>query len=111
MTSYEVMNGIVTKAATEESFRKDISGFNKSFQFKPSDAKPYYVEISNGSVSLKDGELQGASATISASDQELTDIFTGKLDAIKAFMQGQLKVSGDIFSAQKLTGIVSKIRK
>lgn len=111
MTSYEVMNEIMARVGQSESFKKELSGFSKTFLFKPTDASPYHVEISNGSAQLKQGEISGASATISATDQVLSDIFTGKLDAIKAFMQGQLKVSGDIFSAQKLTGIVSKLRK
>jgi|ACXJ01.1.fsa_nt_gi Putative sterol carrier protein len=111
MASYEVMSEIIGKASAMDSFKKEIAGFNKTFLFKPSDAKPYHVEINNGTAKLAEGEVASPSATISATDQVLSDIFTGKTDAIKAFMQGQLKVSGDIFSAQKLTGIVSKLRK
>lgn len=111
MGSYNVVNEIVEKARTVENLDKELSGFNKSFQIKPSDATPFYVEIKDGNISISEGEIEGASATVMATDQALTEIFTGQMDAVKAFMQGQLKVSGDIFSAQKLTGIMSKLRK
>lgn len=111
MSSFAIVNGIVEKAKSAENLEKDLSGFNKSFQIKPSDASPYYVEVKDGGINLSEGEIEGASATVSATDQALSDIFEGKMDAVKAFMQGQLKVSGDIFSAQKLTGLMAKIRK
>ena len=111
MGSFAIVSEIVEKAKTMENLDRELSGFNKSFQIKPSDASPFYVEIKEGTINMNEGEIQGASATVSATDQALSDIFTGKLDAVKAFMQGQLKVSGDIFSAQKLTGIMSKLRK
>lgn len=111
MGSYAIVSEIVEKAKAIENIDKELSGFDKTFQIKPSDASPFYVEIKGGAINLSEGEIEGASATVMATDQALSDIFTGKTDAVKAFMQGQLKVSGDIFSAQKLTSIMSKIRK
>ncbi len=111
MGSFDIINEIVEKAKAIENLDKELSGFNKTFQIKPSDASPFYVSINNGTINLNQGETEGASATVMATDQMLVDIFTGQTDAVKAFMQGQLKVSGDIFSAQKLTSIMSKLRK
>lgn len=110
MGSFEIINEIVEKAKSTEGVAKELSGFNKKFQIKPSDASPFFVEIKDGGISLNPGETEGASATVMATDQMLVEIFTGKTDAVKAFMGGQLKVSGDIFSAQKLTSIMSKFR-
>ncbi len=111
MGSFDIINEIVEKAKAIENLDKELSGFNKTFQIKPSDASPFFVAINNGTINLNQGETEGASATVMATDQMLVDIFTGQVDAVKAFMQGQLKVSGDIFSAQKLTSIMSKLRK
>lgn len=111
MGSFNIINELVEKAKTVPDLGSELSGFNKSFQIKPSDSNPFYVEIKDGSISLNEGEIQGASATVMGTDQVLSDIFSGKQDAVKAFMTGQLKVSGDIFSAQKLTSIMSKFRK
>lgn len=111
MGSFTVVSEIVEKARSMENLGQELAGFDKTFQIKPSDASPFYVEIKQGTINLSEGEVEGASATVMATDQALSEIFTGKMDAVKAFMQGQLKVSGDIFSAQKLTSIMSKFRK
>ncbi len=111
MSSFNVVKEIVNLAGNMAALKNELAGFSKSFQIKPSDGSPYYVDIKDGVMNLREGEMTGASATVSATDQVLSDVFTGKTDAVKAFMQGQLKVSGDVFSAQKLTSIISKIRK
>ena len=111
MGSFDIVKEIVEKAKTLPDLSSELSGFNKSFQIKPSDSDAFYVEIKDGSINISPGEIQGASATVMATDQILTEIFSGQQDAVKAFMTGKLKVSGDIFSAQKLTGIMSKFRK
>ncbi len=111
MGSFSIISELVEKAKSVPNLSGELSGFNKSFQIKPSDSNPFYVEIKDGTIDLKEGEIQGASATVMGTDQVLSDIFSGKQDAVKSFMTGQLKVSGDIFSAQKLTSIMSKFRK
>ncbi|MCL5802237.1 MAG: SCP2 sterol-binding domain-containing protein [Thermoplasmataceae archaeon] len=110
MPAKELLEQIVSKANGNEAVKKEISGFNKVFQFKVTDSSPFYVSIENGSVTMKDGEAQTPSATIVGTDAVLSDMFSGKLDPIKAFMAGQIKVSGDVFSTQKLTGVISKLR-
>lgn len=110
MSAKELLEQIVGKANGNEAVKKDLSGFNKVFQFKVSDSSPFYVAITNGTVALKDGDTSSPSATITGTDAVLSDMFSGKLDPIKAFMAGQIKVSGDVFSTQKLTGVISKLR-
>lgn len=110
MSAKELLGQIVGKANENEAVKKEISGFNKVFQFKVTDSTPFYVVIENGSVKMNDGETPTPSAAISGTDAVLSDMFSGKLDPIKAFMAGQIKVSGDIFSTQKLTGVISKLR-
>lgn len=111
MGSFSIISELVEKAKTLPDLSSELSGFNKSFQIKPSDSNPFYVEIKDGTISLNEGETQGPSATVMGTDQVLSEIFSGQQDAVKAFMTGKLKVSGDIFSAQKLTGIMAKFRK
>lgn len=111
MTSFEVLQDLVTKVKASESAMKEVSGMNKSFQFKPSDQPAYYVEFKSGEIVLEKGEKQGASATVSATDQVISDVLSGQLNAVSAFMSGKLKVSGDIMSAQKITTLASKIKR
>jgi putative sterol carrier protein len=45
--------------------------------------------------------------TLSANAQDLLDIFTGKLDAMKALMSGKLHMLGDMGLAMKLMSYFS----
>lgn len=40
--------------------------------------------------------------TLSIEDDVAVEIFSGKLDAMKAFMSGKLKIGGNVLAAQKL---------
>ncbi len=91
--------------------KKEIASINKTFQFNVSDGAPFYVRAGEGAVTVTEGTTQPAAATITASEQVLTDLFSGKLDGVQAFMQGKLKISGDIFSVQKLSSSILKARK
>jgi putative sterol carrier protein len=111
MSSKEILNVIVEGVNSKAEIAKELATWDKVIQFKLSDASPYYLQISGGKFTLSDGEKAPAAATISAADAVLTEIFTGATDPVKAFLQGKVKISGDIFGAQKLTGIISKYRK
>lgn len=111
MTSKDDLSAIVAKAKDSPAVLKELASWSKTFQFNVSDGSPYYVSIEKGQVSLLDGTFEKPAATISATDEVLTELFAGKLNPVQAFMSGQLKVSGDVFSAQKLTSIVNKARK
>lgn len=111
MTSKDDLAVIVEKAKESPAVLKELSSWSKTFQFDVTDESAYYVEIDGGQVSLKDGKAGSPSATISATGEVLTELFAGKLNPVQAFMSGKLKVSGDIFSAQKLTSVINKARK
>ncbi len=111
MTSKEIIGSIIENAQKSEAVTKEIATMSKVFQFNVSDEEPYYVAIDNGTVSLKDGKSESPTATISATSEVLSNMFEGKLNPMQAFMSGKLKVSGDVFSAQKLTGLIDKARK
>lgn len=111
MTSKDDLSIIVEQAKNYPEVLKEISSWSKTFQFDVSDEPPYYVSIEKGAVSLEDGKSESAAATISASGAILSDMFAGNLNPVQAFMSGQLRVSGDIFSAQKLTSVINKARK
>lgn len=108
MTSFEVLTEIVEKASKNAEVLKSLGSTVKTFQFAPSDAEKYYVTMGNEKIELVKGEAPNSTAVISATEAVLTDLFTAKLDPIQAFMTQKMKVSGDIFSAQKLTDIFKK---
>ncbi len=111
MSSIDLFKNVVKSLDGLPDLKKEVVAINKTFQFKVSDGSPYYVQILDGQVIVQEGTKEPANATITASEQVLTDLFTGKLDGVQAFMQGKLKISGDIFSVQKLSSTILKARK
>ncbi len=111
MSSIEILKNLVKSLDGLPDLKKEIVAINKTFQFNVSDGAPFYVQAGEGEVSVTEGSKQPSSATITASEQVLTDLFDGKLDGVQAFMQGKLKISGDIFSVQKLSSSILKARK
>ena len=58
-------------------------------------------------VTEEDG---AADTTIKIAWSDWEDMAAGKLDGMTAFMQGKLKVEGDMSNAMQLQGVLSKIR-
>ena len=59
-------------------------------------------------VSEEDGQ---ADTTIKVDWQDWQDMADGKLDGMTAFMQGKLKVEGDMSNAMQLQGVFAKLRQ
>lgn len=58
-------------------------------------------------VSEEDGE---ADTTIKVSWADWEAMTSGQLDGMTAFMQGKLKVEGDMSNAMQLQGVLSKLK-
>ena len=58
---------------------------------------------------VKFGHDEKAECVISAKDNDLYDVMTGKLDSMKAFMAGKLKVTGNTMLAMKLKQFQGKL--
>jgi putative sterol carrier protein len=63
----------------------------------------WFVTIRDQKCSVSSGEAAQPRLVFSASAQDCLDVFTGKLDGMRAYMSGRLKLSGDIGMAMKLT--------
>ena len=51
-----------------------------------------------------------ADTTLKASSDDWQAMFNGQLDGMTAFMQGKLKIEGDMSNAMQLQGVFSKLR-
>lgn len=80
------------------------AGANVSYQFDISGAKggKWALKINNGKCELIKGGVPSPSVTISLSDEDWLAIREGKLNSQMAFMQGKLKIAGDMNTAMKL---------
>jgi len=73
------------------------------FKFTGSEAGNWYAEIKDGKCTVYQGEHPSPRMTLSADSSDYIKIFTGELDGMKAFMEGKIKLAGDLNLAMKLT--------
>ncbi len=65
----------------------------------------YGIVIKNQTCSGNPGILPDASLKLEAAAQDILDMVAGKLDPMKAFMQGKLRIHGNKAMALKLTSM------
>jgi len=68
-------------------------------------AGEWYLVIKDQQCTVHEGMAPDARLQVSANSDDLMNIFTGKLDGMQAFMQGKIKVAGDMSLAMKLLGL------
>jgi putative sterol carrier protein len=80
-------------------------GLDAVIQFKFSGDEPgeWYAVIKDDKVNVEKGEHEAPHMTLTADSSDYIKIFTGEVDGMQAFMQGQLKLAGDLNLAMKLT--------
>lgn len=69
----------------------------------------YYFKLEGGSAEIALGELADAEATISQNYQTAAAINKLELNAQNAFMQGKLKIQGNMMKLMQLQGVVNTI--
>ena len=79
-------------------------GLDAVIQFKFTGAEPgeWYATIKDGKVTVSQGTFATPKMTLTADSSDYIKIFTGELDGMKAFMDGKLKLAGDLNLAMKL---------
>ncbi len=73
------------------------------FNFTGDEAGKWYAAIKDDKVEIKQAEHENPTMTLTADSSDYVKIFTGELDGMQAFMQGKLKLAGDLNLAMKLT--------
>ena len=73
------------------------------FKFTGAEAGDWNATIADGKVAVAQGApSKPATMTLTADSSDYVKIFTGELDGMSAFMQGKLKLGGDLNLAMKL---------
>jgi putative sterol carrier protein len=73
------------------------------FKFTGEEAGDWNARIADGKVEVAQGApADAATMTLTADSSDYVKIFTGELDGMQAFMQGKLKLAGDLNLAMKM---------
>lgn len=85
----------------------DNSGLGKTVKLDLGDVGKIFIDgvSSPNSVSNED---KPADATVSMKWDDFVALSEGKLDPMMAFMQGKLKIAGDMMIAQKLAPLLKR---
>jgi len=78
------------------------AGKEVTFQFNISGPAggDWFVAVKDGTCSVTTGKGDNPTTTIGMADADFVDLITGKLDGMKAFSAGKLKVGGDMMKSQ-----------
>lgn len=82
-----------------QAFKPDAApGVEAVVQFSLSgdQAADYYVTIADGACKVDEGQHESPTATLTMDSSDYLDLISGKLNPQVAFMQGKLKLSGDM---------------
>ncbi len=81
-------------------------GYVYHFEISPEKGKPpvvWTLDLKNGNGSLTKGKVGKADATFSLVDADAVGLFDRTLNPQTAFMQGKMKIKGNMGAAQKFT--------
>jgi putative sterol carrier protein len=70
-----------------------------------SQAEDWTMTIKDRQCQVERGVPSKPTLTLTAEAQDCLDIFRGKMDGMRAFMQGKLLISGDYMLATRLPGL------
>ena len=88
----------------------DNSGLGGTLKFDFGGPGSVYVDGKSTPNSVSDGDGKSADTTISVALEDFEKMVKGELDGTSAFMQGKLRVAGDMGLAMKLGPILQKAR-
>lgn len=97
------------KIATRLSENPDVAEKIKaSYQFDLTgdDGGEWAVDLTEGAGKVVEGKVEEPSVTITMSSSDFVDLVEGRLNGQMAFMQGKLKLKGDMSLALKLQQIL-----
>jgi putative sterol carrier protein len=72
------------------------------FDFTGDGGGQYVLMIQDGTCQVRQGTSPDAKTTVSIAASDYVDVIEGRLDAMKVFMAGKLKVKGDMMVMLKL---------
>jgi putative sterol carrier protein len=83
------------------------AGIDATIQLKltGAEAAEWFVGIKDGQCKVTQGNDPAAKLTVTADSGDFVKVFTGQMDGMQAFMQGKLKLTGDMNLAMKMMSL------
>jgi putative sterol carrier protein len=69
----------------------------------------YWITIADGRIELGLGDIEGADATITQSEESAAALARGELSPVTAFMTGKLKIGGNMGAILGLQGALTQL--
>ena len=88
-----------------DAFQPQIAGsaeMQLQFSLSGNQGGDWKVEIGNGTCQVSQDRLENPLATIHMRDQDFIGVFSGKLNAVAAFMSGKIRIDGDVTAIMNL---------
>ena len=76
--------------------------------FSGDQASDWVIRIQDQACTVEEGKADDPNLTIKADAQDGVNVLTGKMDAMRAYMLGKVKVFGDLSLGMKLTNLFDK---
>lgn len=76
--------------------------------FSGEQASDWVIKIKNQTCVVEEGKITNPDLTLKADAEVGVDLLTGKLDAMRAYMLGKVKVFGDLALGMKLVSLFDR---
>ncbi|GAA0784792.1 SCP2 sterol-binding domain-containing protein [Marinobacterium sediminicola] len=107
MNSPLTLERIVNKLP--EKFNPDqAKGLNAVFQFRISDAEPFFISIDDQNCQSSFGEHEDPNLVLHLDESTLIRVITGEQDGMSAYLKGQLRAEGNVMLATRLGKLFSR---
>ena len=98
MAVVEIMTQMQSAFIAEEA-----DGLQATFQFCIADDEDFYITIDDANCTANLGNHEDPEITMSMDSETLTEIVSGELDGMAAFMGGRLQAEGDVMLGTRLS--------
>ena len=114
--SEEWANEVTQRLNASDEFKSAASGQQVKLQQVVTNAPDgsehkYYFTLENGTAQVGVGDLTDAEATLTQDYDTAVAITKQELNAQNAFMQGKLKISGNMMKLMQLQGVFNALPK
>lgn len=106
-----VFDELTKRIAANPALVQQIGGIYQFDVSKDGKTQSWFVDLKNGKGQVGQGKNEKAECTLTTNDDDFVGMMTGKLNSQQLFMQGKLKIKGNMALAMKLREFQTQIAK